>query len=141
MNTETFTAEETFAFGKKLGENAKNGEVYTLSGELGVGKTVFAKGFAVGLGIDESVTSPTFTIINEYTSGKIPFYHFDIYRISDPDELYETGFEEYFYGDGVCLVEWAELAGDLIPANAKKITISKNIEKGEDYRNIEVKEL
>jgi tRNA threonylcarbamoyladenosine biosynthesis protein TsaE len=102
-----------------------------------VGKTVFTKGFALGLGIDEHITSPTFTIVNEY-KGKFPFYHFDVYRIGDPDEMYDIGYEEYFFGDGVCLVEWAELIEELIPETAIHITIEKNLEKGIDYRKITV---
>lgn len=124
--------------GFELGKAAKCGEVYTLSGELGAGKTVFAKGFAKGLGVEEHVTSPTFTLINEYLSGRLPFYHFDIYRISDISELYDIGYEEYFYANGVCLVEWSERARELMPENAVGITIRKDISKGENYRIAEV---
>jgi tRNA threonylcarbamoyladenosine biosynthesis protein TsaE len=134
---ETNTEEETLALGKKIAQSAKNGDIFCLDGDLGVGKTVFTKGFALGLGIDEHITSPTFTIVNEY-KGKFPFYHFDVYRIGDPDEMYDIGYEEYFFGDGVCLVEWAELIEELIPETAIHITIEKNLEKGIDYRKITV---
>ena len=118
---------------------SKPGQVYCLSGDLGVGKTVFAQGFGTGLGIDEPMSSPTFTIVHEYTEGRIPLYHFDVYRIGDVDELEETGFYEYAGGDGVCLIEWAELVEEVIPDNAVWITIEKDVEKGFDYRKILIK--
>ena len=133
---ETTSPEETFEVGKQLGLLAKPGDVYTLNGDLGVGKTVFTKGLAKGLGITEHVNSPTFTIVQVYESGRLPFYHFDVYRIGDIEEMDEIGYEDYFYGDGVCIVEWAELVAELIPSTAKKITIEKNLEKGFDYRRI-----
>lgn len=133
---ETTSPEETFEAGKQLGLLAKPGDVYTLNGDLGVGKTVFTKGMAKGLGITEYVNSPTFTIVQVYESGRLPFYHFDVYRIGDIEEMDEIGYEDYFYGDGVCIVEWAELVAELIPSTAKKITIEKNLEKGFDYRRI-----
>ena len=136
---ESFSAEETFAIGKELAAQAKPGEVYCLYGDLGCGKTVFAKGFAEGLGIDECVNSPTFTIMQTYNSGRLPFYHFDVYRIGDVSEMYELGYEEYFFGEGVCLVEWAELITELLPSDAVYILIEKNIEKGFDYRKITVR--
>ncbi|GHU53972.1 tRNA (adenosine(37)-N6)-threonylcarbamoyltransferase complex ATPase subunit type 1 TsaE [Clostridia bacterium] len=125
---------ETYEFAKNMAKNAKAGQVYCLSGGLGAGKTVFAKGFAAGLGIDVPVTSPTFTIINEYI-GELPLYHFDVWRVTDPDEMYYTGFEDYFYGGGVCLVEWAELVRVVIPDFAIWIKIN-NV--GENTREIEV---
>jgi tRNA threonylcarbamoyladenosine biosynthesis protein TsaE len=134
---ETNSEAETLEFGRKLGQNATAGDIFCLNGDLGVGKTVFTKGFALGLGIDEHITSPTFTIVNQY-EGKLPFYHFDVYRIADPDEMYNIGYEEYFFGEGVCLIEWAELIDDLIPEDALQITIEKNLEKGLDYRKITV---
>ncbi len=134
---ETNSEAETLEFGRKLGQNATAGDIFCLNGDLGVGKTVFTKGFALGLGIDEHITSPTFTIVNQY-DGKLPFYHFDVYRIADPDEMYNIGYEEYFFGEGVCLIEWAELIDDLIPEDALQITIEKNLEKGLDYRKITV---
>lgn len=136
MEIESLSAKDTFEFGKELGEKAKMGEVYCLDGDLGVGKTVFTQGFAAGLGISEPVNSPTFTIVSEYHEGRIPFYHFDVYRIGDISEMEEIGYEEYFYGEGVCLIEWANLIEEIIPDNAKYITISKDLEKGFDYRRI-----
>ncbi|NLP46374.1 MAG: tRNA (adenosine(37)-N6)-threonylcarbamoyltransferase complex ATPase subunit type 1 TsaE [Epulopiscium sp.] len=138
MIYETYTPEETKKIGQMIGENAKVGDMYCLMGDLGVGKTVFSKGLAEGLGIEEAITSPTFTIVNEY-SGRLPFYHFDVYRLGDSSELEEIGYEEYFYGDGVCLIEWANLIEDLIPQDAIWITIEKELEKGLDYRKIIVK--
>lgn len=138
MKIEVFSENETIDFAYNLAKNCKKGDVYCLSGELGTGKTQFSKGFAKGLLINEEVISPTFTIVNEYHSGKFPFYHFDVYRISDIYEIYDIGYEEYFFGNGVCLVEWAEIIREVIPKNAFWITISKNLEKGEDYRLIEV---
>ena len=134
---ETFSPEETEAIGEKMGQAAKPAQVYSLDGDLGVGKTVFTKGFARGLGITEHVTSPTFTIINEYL-GRIPLYHFDVYRISSEEEMDETGYEDYFYGDGVSLVEWATLIPNLMPKDAIRITIEKDFERGDDYRRITI---
>jgi tRNA threonylcarbamoyladenosine biosynthesis protein TsaE len=134
------TVYETLAIGVQFGKAVQAGSVICMRGDLGVGKTVFTKGFAIGLGIDEHITSPTFTIVNEY-NGRIPFYHFDVYRISDPDEMYDIGYEEYFFGDGVCLVEWAELIDELIPKDVTWITIEKDLEKGLDYRKITVSEV
>ena len=139
MKFESFSAEETYALGKKLGEEAKPGAVYCLSGDLGVGKTVFTKGFAVGLGVTDTVNSPTFTIVQVY-NGRMPFYHFDVYRIEEPEEMEEIGYEDYFYGDGACMIEWAELIEELIPADAVKVCISKDLQKGTDYRLITVGE-
>lgn len=132
---ETMSAEDTEKIGYELGESAVEGQVYCLNGDLGVGKTVFSKGFAKGLGIEEHVNSPTFTIIQEY-EGRLPLYHFDVYRISSEDEMEETGYEDYFYGEGVSLVEWAELIPGLIPKDAIYITIEKDYAKSEDYRKI-----
>ncbi|MGL4789832.1 MAG: tRNA (adenosine(37)-N6)-threonylcarbamoyltransferase complex ATPase subunit type 1 TsaE [Anaerotignaceae bacterium] len=138
MIIETFTSKETMDLGIKLGKEAKAGDIFCLSGDLGVGKTVFTKGFAVGLDIlDPYITSPTFTIINEHM-GRLPLYHFDVYRIDSLEEMDDTGYEEYFFGKGVCLVEWAELVKELIPPNASWITIEKDLSKGEDYRKITV---
>ena len=121
MITETNSEKETFELGKKIGENAKAGQIYTLTGDLGVGKTVFTQGLAAGLGITEPVNSPTFTIVKEYTDGRLPLYHFDVYRITDPDEMFNIGAEEYFFGEGVCVVEWADLIAELLPENTKYI--------------------
>ena len=130
--------QETFALGKRLGEQAKPGEVYCLDGDLGVGKTIFTQGFAAGLGIDEPVNSPTFTIIQIYESGRLPLYHFDVYRIADVEEMDEIGYEDYFFGDGVCLIEWAELIRDILPEQCVEVTITKELDKGFDFRRIQV---
>jgi len=133
---ETHTPEETYAFGRAMGLEASSGDVLCLNGELGVGKTVFAQGFADGLGIQEPVVSPTFTILQEYTAGRIPLYHFDVYRIEEPEEMEEIGYEDYFFGEGVTLIEWSTLIAELIPSHAKKIIIEKDPTKGDDYRKI-----
>ena len=135
---ETNSPEETFAAGKSLGLAARPGELYTLSGELGVGKTVFTQGVAAGLDITEHVNSPTFTIVQIYEKGRLPLYHFDVYRIGDIEEMDEIGYEDYFYGEGLCIVEWADRIRELIPADAKHITIEKDLEKGFDYRKIRI---
>lgn len=133
---ETNSAEETFAAGRRLGLSARPGEIYTLNGELGVGKTVFTQGMAAGLGITETVNSPTFTIVQIYEKGRLPFYHFDVYRIGDLEEMDEIGYEDYFYGNGICMIEWADRIRELIPADAINITIEKDLKKGVDYRKI-----
>lgn len=140
MRIETSSPEETFELGKRLGEEAKPGAIYCLNGELGVGKTVFTQGFAQGLGIREPVNSPTFTIIQQYEEGRIPLYHFDVYRIGDISEMDEIGYEDCFYGEGVCLIEWSEKIKELLPEQVIKITIEKELEKGFDYRKIIVEE-
>lgn len=134
----TGSPRETFEAGRQMGLLAAPGDIYTLYGDLGVGKTVFTQGFAEGLGVVGHVNSPTFTIVQVYDSGRLPFYHFDVYRIGDIEEMDEIGYEDYFFGDGVCIVEWAELISELIPQSAKKITIEKNLEKGFDYRKITI---
>ena len=136
MIQESFEEQDTFRIGKQLGETAKPGDIFLLEGDLGVGKTVFSYVFAAGLGITEPVTSPTFTILQEYEEGRIPLYHFDVYRIADPEEMYELGYEGYFFGEGVCLIEWASLIEELLPANCRTIRIEKDLEKGFDYRRI-----
>lgn len=138
MNTilETNSAEETFAFGKRIGENAEPGMVYTLVGDLGVGKTVLTQGVAAGLGIEGPVNSPTFTILQVYDNGRIPFYHFDVYRIGDVSEMDEIGYEDYFYGQGLCFIEWANLIEEILPEKYMEITIEKDLRKGTDYRRI-----
>lgn len=135
---DSFSEKETFQIAKKLAENAKAGEVYCLSGDLGVGKTVFTKGFAAGLGIQEPVSSPTFTIVQIYEEGRMPLYHFDVYRIEDIEEMEEIGYEDCFYGEGVCLVEWAELIKEILPENCKSICIEKDLGQGFDYRRITI---
>ena len=138
---ESFSAEDTHALGKKLGENAKPGDVYTLLGDLGVGKTVLTQGIADGLGIKEAICSPTFTIVQVYDEGRMPFYHFDVYRIGDIEEMDEIGYEDYFYGDGLTMIEWANLIEEIHPSKRKEITIEKDLEKGFDYRRITIKEV
>ena len=141
MVKETNSAEETFEFGKSIGMKAAPGTVITLNGDLGVGKTVFTQGVAKGLGIDEPVCSPTFTIIQIYESGRLPMYHFDCYRIADVSEMDEIGYDDCFFGKGVCLIEWADLVAEILPAHYTKITIEKNLEKGFDYRKITVEDI
>lgn len=138
MIVETFSAEETYKFGQQLGAEVKPGDVLCLVGDLGVGKTVFSQGFASGLGINESISSPTFTIVQEYEEGRIPLYHFDVYRIGDIEEMDEIGFEEYLFGDGVCLIEWANMIQELLPESYVSVCIEKDLEKGFDYRKITV---
>ena len=137
---ETFSAAETHALGKKIGETAKPGDVYTLVGDLGVGKTVFTQGIAQGLGIEEPICSPTFTIVQQYDTGRLPLYHFDVYRIGDISEMDEIGYEDCFYGDGVSLIEWSQLIEEILPEHVTEITIEKDLEKGFDYRKIRVEE-
>ena len=140
MIIETRSPEETFALGKKIGRQAQKGQVYTLTGDLGTGKTVFTQGVAAGLGIRESVNSPTFTIVQVYEEGRLPFYHFDVYRIGDIEEMEEIGYDDYFFGEGICLIEWAELIEEILPENRISITIQKDLEKGFDYRRIIIEE-
>ena len=135
---ETNSPDETFMAGKELGAKVQPGDIYLLNGDLGVGKTVFTQGVAAGLNIKEHVNSPTFTIVQVYEEGRIPFYHFDVYRIGDVEEMDEIGYEDYFYGEGLCIIEWAELIEEIIPENAKSITIEKNLEKGFEYRKITI---
>ena len=138
MVIETWSPKETYALGEKIGREALPGQVYTLNGELGVGKTVFTQGVAAGLGIQEPVNSPTFTIVQVYEEGRMPFYHFDVYRIGDVEEMEEIGYQDYFYGEGLCMIEWAQLIEEIIPENARHITIEKDLDKGFDYRRITI---
>ena len=140
MIIETHDPEETFEAGRKIGMNAKPGQIYTLTGDLGVGKTVFTQGVAAGLGIAEPVNSPTFTIIQEYEDGRLPFYHFDVYRIADLEEMEEIGYDDYFFGQGICLIEWAELIEEILPEKRIEVTIEKDLDKGFDYRKITIEE-
>ena len=140
MIIETHDPEETFEVGRKIGLNAKPGQIYTLTGDLGVGKTVFTQGVAAGLGITEPVNSPTFTIIQEYEDGRLPFYHFDVYRIGDLEEMEEIGYDDYFFGQGICLIEWAELIEEILPEKRIEVTIEKDLEKGFEYRKITIEE-
>ncbi|MEZ3470616.1 MAG: tRNA (adenosine(37)-N6)-threonylcarbamoyltransferase complex ATPase subunit type 1 TsaE [Schaedlerella sp.] len=138
MVLESKSPEDTFQIGMRLGKLAEAGDVYTLTGDLGVGKTVFTKGFAKGLGIEESVNSPTFTILQIYEGGRLPLYHFDVYRIGSVEEMEETGFEEYIMEDGVSLIEWADLIEEILPRKRTRVLIEKDLEKGFDYRRITV---
>ena len=138
MVIETWSPKETYALGEKIGGEALPGQVYTLNGDLGVGKTVFTQGVAAGLGIQEPVNSPTFTIVQVYEEGRMPFYHFDVYRIGDVEEMEEIGYQDYFYGEGLCMIEWAQLIEEIIPENARHITIEKDLDKGFDYRRITI---
>ena len=138
MIIETNSAEETYQLGKQMGEKAGAGEIYCLDGDLGTGKTVFTQGFAAGLGVEGPVNSPTFTILQQYDSGRLPLYHFDVYRIGDVEEMDEIGYEECFYGEGVTLIEWSSQIGEILPDQVIRITIEKDLEKGFDYRRITV---
>lgn len=138
MIFESYSEVDTFNFARDLAQRAEAGDIYTLIGDLGVGKTAFTKGFAAGLGIDEPIVSPTFTFVQVYEEGRMPLYHFDVYRIGDPSEMDEIGYEDYFFGEGVSIMEWADLVEEIIPKNAVKITISKDLSKGVDYRKIEM---
>ena len=140
MIIETHDPEETFEVVRTIGMNAKPGQIYTLTGDLGVGKTVFTQGVAAGLGITEPVNSPTFTIIQEYEDGRLPFYHFDVYRIGDLEEMEEIGYDDYFFGQGICLIEWAELIEEILPEKRIEVTIEKDLEKGFEYRKITIEE-
>ena len=134
------SAGETFELGRQIGQQAKAGDVYTLIGDLGVGKTVLTQGVAAGLGIEDAVNSPTFTIMQVYEEGRLPFYHFDVYRIGDVEEMDEIGYEDYFYGEGVCMIEWANLIEEILPPAYRQITIEKDPNKGYDYRRITIEE-
>ncbi len=136
MKMESRCEQDTFMLGVKIGQEAKAGDVYTVIGDLGAGKTALTKGVAEGLGILEPVSSPTFTIIQEYEGGRLPLYHFDVYRIGDAEEMDEIGYEDYVYGTGVTLIEWADLIREILPRSYYEIRIEKDPEKGFDYRCI-----
>ena len=136
MKIESYSTEDTFAFGERCGREAKAGQVFCLYGDLGVGKTVFTQGVAAGLGITEPVSSPTFTIVQIYEEGRMPFYHFDVYRIGDPEEMEEVGFEDCIYGEGLCLIEWANLIEEILPPAYTQVRIEKDLSRGFDYRKI-----
>lgn len=138
---ESFSPEDTYALGKQMGEKAKSGQIFTLTGDLGTGKTIFAQGLAAGLGIRDTVNSPTFTILQIYEEGRLPLYHFDVYRIGDVSEMEEIGYEDCFYGEGVCLIEWAELIEELLPEKYISITITKDLEKSFDYRKVIIEDI
>ena len=138
MTAETYSENDTYERAKKLAQNAQKGDIIALIGDLGVGKTAFAKGFAEGLGIDEPIVSPTFTVVHAYEGGRMPLYHFDVYRIGDVSEMDEIGYEDCFYGDGVSLMEWADLVEPILPDDVIRITIEKDLSKGIDYRRISI---
>lgn len=140
MVRQSYKSEDTYAIGYELGQQAKPGDVFCLIGDLGVGKTVFSQGFGAGLGITEAINSPTFTIVQVYDEGRLPFYHFDVYRIADEDELFEIGYEEMIDGEGVCLIEWANLIPNSMPATYTEIKIEKNLEEGFEYRKVTITE-
>lgn len=134
----SLSPKETHSIGKKIGEQAKPGQIYCLDGDLGVGKTIFTQGFAEGLGITEPVSSPTFTIVQQYDEGRMPLYHFDVYRIGDISEMDEIGYEDCFFGEGVCLIEWSQLIPEILPEQVIRIRIEKDLEQGFDYRRITI---
>lgn len=138
MIYDSFKPEDTFLVAEQMGQSAQPGQVICLNGDLGVGKTLFSQGFAKGLGIEESVNSPTFTIVQQYDEGRIPLYHFDVYRIEDSEEMEEVGFQDMIYGDGVCLIEWAGIISDILPEHYIEVNIEKDLEKGFQYRRIVV---
>ncbi|MFQ8688467.1 MAG: tRNA (adenosine(37)-N6)-threonylcarbamoyltransferase complex ATPase subunit type 1 TsaE [Blautia sp.] len=136
---ETDSPQGTFELGRQIGLQSRPGQIYTLEGERGVGKTVLTQGVAAGLGITEPVSSPTFTILQEYEEGRLPFYHFDVYRIGDVEEMEEIGYDDYFFGEGICLIEWANLIQEIVPEDAIHLLIEKDLERGFDYRRITVR--
>lgn len=140
MEYNSFSPEDTFEIARKLGKKACAGDIICLIGDLGVGKTLFSQGFARGIGIEENVNSPTFTIVQEYVEGRLPLYHFDVYRIEDSEEMEEVGFTDMIFGDGVCLIEWANIISDILPEHYTNVTIEKDLNKGFDYRRITVEE-
>lgn len=140
MVYETWKPEDTYEMGRKMGQEAVPGQIVCLNGDLGVGKTVFTQGFAQGLGIDEPVNSPTFTIVQQYDEGRLPLYHFDVYRIGDISEMDEIGYEDCFFGEGVTLIEWPQLIEEILPEHVTRVLIEKDLEKGFDYRRICVEE-
>ncbi|MCM1498812.1 MAG: tRNA (adenosine(37)-N6)-threonylcarbamoyltransferase complex ATPase subunit type 1 TsaE [Clostridium sp.] len=136
MEYSSLSPQDTFEYAKQMGEHAHSGDVVCLIGSLGVGKTLFSQGFAKGLGVEENVNSPTFTIVQEYRDGRLPLYHFDVYRIEDSEEMEEVGFHDMIYGDGVCLIEWADMIEDILPQHYRRVVIEKDLEKGFDFRRI-----
>ena len=140
MTYESEREQETYSLGFKMGSCARPGDVYCLTGDLGVGKTVFTAGFAKGLAINTPICSPTFTILQIYDEGRLPLYHFDVYRIEDEDEMEEIGFDEYAFGEGVCLIEWGEKINALLPEGTVRVTIEKDPDRGFDFRRIVVEE-
>jgi len=138
MIFESQNEKDTYKLGFEVGENAEAGDIFCLDGDLGVGKTVFTAGLAKGLEIETPICSPTFTILQTYEEGRLPLYHFDVYRIEDVDEMEEIGFDEYAFGNGVCIIEWGKQIEEILPPNTKFITIEKDLDKGFDYRKITI---
>ena len=138
MIIESHGEKDTFELAQSLAQKAQKGDIFALIGNLGAGKTAFAKGFAEGLGITEPVVSPTFTILQVYEGGRLPLYHFDVYRISDISEMDEIGYEDCFWGEGVTIMEWADIVEPILPDTATVITIERDLEKGADYRKITI---
>lgn len=138
MEFEVNNIEETTKLGKELGKILNPGDIICLTGDLGTGKTHITKGISEGLGITDNITSPTFTIVNEYNSGRLKLYHFDVYRVSDPDEIYAIGFDDYIFGDGVSIIEWANYIEEILPKEYLHIYITKDLSKGENYRKITI---
>lgn len=141
MIKNSYKSDDTFQIGYELAKHAKPGDVFCLIGDLGVGKTVFSQGFGAGMGIKEPISSPTFTIVQVYEEGRLPFYHFDVYRIADEEELFEIGFDEMLDGDGAVLIEWADQIPDSLPEHYTQVVIEKNLEQGFDYRRITITEV
>ena len=135
---DSYSEKDTEAIAEDLARKSAPGDIYALVGDLGVGKTAFAKGFARGLGIDEPIVSPTFTIVQIYEGGKMPLYHFDVYRLGDESEMDEIGYEDCFYGEGVSLVEWADTVRSVMPQKTVWITVEKDLTRGTDYRRITI---
>jgi tRNA threonylcarbamoyladenosine biosynthesis protein TsaE len=127
------SVEETFAAGRNYARSARQGDVFALAGDLGAGKTQFVKGFVAGLGSSAEVTSPTFVLVHEYNDGRLPVYHFDFYRLDNSEAVLRLGFDDYVFGDGVVLIEWADRSPDLIPKEAKWLSFEL---KGEETRVI-----
>lgn len=138
MEFEVNSIKETTKLGKELGKILNPGDIICLTGDLGTGKTHITKGISQGLGITDNITSPTFTIVNEYNSGRLKLYHFDVYRVSDPDEIYAIGFDDYIFGDGVSIIEWANYIEEILPKDYLHIYITKDLSKGENYRKITI---
>lgn len=130
------SVEETLEIGRKIGEKANPGDIFCLIGDLGTGKTHITKGIAKGLNVSDNITSPTFNIVNEYDSGRLKLYHFDVYRVNDPDEIYAIGFDEYIFSDGVSIIEWANYIEELIPEEYLLIKIEKQLHLGDNVRKI-----
>lgn len=136
MEFEVYSVDDTTKLGIKLGQLLNNGDIICLTGDLGTGKTHITKGIAQGLGITDNITSPTFTIVNEYDSGRLKLNHFDVYRVSDPDEICAIGFDDYIFSDAVSIIEWANYIEEILPEDLLHISIKKDLDKGEDYRKI-----